>query len=87
MTQTRADREAATQAASAPEAGIAEADLHEANEWGIEVVPDESAGPAAFTAAAALPQGLEYSMPVSAPLWFPFTECAVAVPTGVVQSV
>ncbi|KAK9810833.1 hypothetical protein WJX73_010785 [Symbiochloris irregularis] len=64
--KVKAEQEAALQAASAPEeAAPAKADLHEANEWGIEVVADEPSGPAASRAAAALPQGLEYSMPVA----------------------
>lgn len=42
--------------------------MHEANEWGIEVVPEQPGSGAAGAGTAALPQGLEYSMPVNLPL-------------------
>lgn len=72
---------AAATAAEAAAAEAAAGPLHESNEWGIEVMADEGAdetavggsgsgsGPAATPAppagGAALPEGLQFSMPVS----------------------
>ena len=65
---------AAAEAAAAAAAAAAEAKrpLHEENDWGIEVMADEpAAGPTAAgtvsgsAAAAALPAGVEFSMPAA----------------------
>jgi hypothetical protein len=61
-------RAAAAAVATAAAAAAAEGPLHEENEWGIEVVADEeptgeAAGGAVASAAQALPEGVEFSMP------------------------
>ena len=65
-------QEAERLAAAGPEVATAdEPAVHEANEWGIETVPEQpvsSAGPGSSSGPAALPQGLQYSMPVRNPL-------------------
>lgn len=73
-----AEREAAAAAANAEEAAAAAATavaVHEDNDWGIEVVPDDGKAymlPAATVAAPlmqqqqqALPDGVQFSMPLS----------------------
>lgn len=44
--------------------------MHDANEWNIEVLPAE-ATTGTGSAANILPQGLEYSMPVSTDRMYP----------------
>jgi ubiquitin-like modifier-activating enzyme 5 len=68
---------AAAAAAAAAEAEANIAPVHEENDWGIEVVPDDaaaaadaaaassSAGGGAGAAGEALPDGLQFSMPTA----------------------